>query len=159
VTFFAYDKQYPGTEPVYDFWHQKDHEHTFHFDPPWPNEERRCIQFYAFRHQVPGTEPVYDYWHHKHKEHTFHMGDAWEGETKNKCQFYAYRTDPGAVEIALRKVRVDNVKVQLATKVLGMSAHVDNVRHDDFTSEFNAHGAGEITYLLLRSLTPSIAFG
>merc|ERR1712093_524304 len=90
VQFYAFSEQVPGTEPVYDFWHVGNEEHTFHFLPAWDREEKGSIQFYAYRedpsgkHKIqvnaPTFKPVYDFWHSGQGQHQFHFLPAWGGE-------------------------------------------------------------------------------
>jgi len=75
---------------VYNFWHKRHKEYTFHFQPAWDGEKLRDRQFYAYHEPTPGTFPVWDFWHEKHQEHTFHFEPAWDGEERRNVQFWAY---------------------------------------------------------------------
>eukprot|EP00928_Gymnodinium_smaydae_P018736 TRINITY_DN17144_c0_g1_i1.p1 TRINITY_DN17144_c0_g1~~TRINITY_DN17144_c0_g1_i1.p1 ORF type:complete len:643 (-),score=137.72 TRINITY_DN17144_c0_g1_i1:21-1949(-) len=90
----AMESTYPKGEvqPVYDYWHASNGEHTFHMAPAWPGEERGHIQFFAYTRQVPGTEPVYDFYNPLRREHVFHMGPGRFGEKRGAIQFYAYNS-------------------------------------------------------------------
>merc|ERR1712113_686589 len=98
--FYAFREQVEGTEPVYDFWHVGNQEHTFHFLPAWDREEQGDIQFYAYN-QDPSSKaalqnmkaslkPVHAFWHRSQGQHQFHFLPAWGGEKQGTIQFYAY---------------------------------------------------------------------
>lgn len=80
-------------EPVYDYWHARNNEHTFHCEPAWPGEVKSDVQFFAYTEQAPNTEPVHDFWHCYYQEHVFRMGEAQSMLEKKgeDVHFYAFK--------------------------------------------------------------------
>ena len=92
--FFAYEKQAPGTDPVYKFWNGDFSEYTVHLGDPWEGEIKEGVAFYAYRDDREGMSllPVQVYWNEAQMSHTFHAGDPWPGEVKKEeIAFYALR--------------------------------------------------------------------
>ncbi|CAJ1384434.1 unnamed protein product [Effrenium voratum] len=96
VVFYAFPCQVKGTEPIFDYWNDKDKEHTFHFGEPWPNEkkgEHPVFFAYPLGDDKGGLlQSVHSYWNDKEKKHSFHMGDARTNEDKHEPQFLAFPT-------------------------------------------------------------------
>mmetsp|Transcript_219 Transcript_219/g.322 ORF Transcript_219/g.322 Transcript_219/m.322 type:complete len:765 (-) Transcript_219:2068-4362(-) len=80
--------------PIFDFWHDGNKDHTFHFGDPWEGEMKGILQYYAYPVQVEGTEPVFSFINEEIMDYTFHFGDPWPDEIKLKIEFYAF---PGQV--------------------------------------------------------------
>ena len=80
---------------VWDWWHPKLRQLTFHAGASWEGiEERKGLQFVALAREIEGAVPVFDFWHSRLRQLTFHTGEPWEHEERKGLQFWAF-PDPG----------------------------------------------------------------
>uniref|UniRef100_A0A7S0A0G7 Uncharacterized protein n=1 Tax=Pyrodinium bahamense TaxID=73915 RepID=A0A7S0A0G7_9DINO len=158
--FYAFTKQVPGTEPVYDFYIQAKNKKTFHLGPPREGEEKYSALFWVYTQPVQGTLPVYEFWHEGNQEYNLHCGEPWEGEEKREVQFYAFRQDPAKKKkIFLRNVALQKVKAKSKTRLLGASVNLEDMRYDDFSSEFDACTPDALVSSLLNELFGKVSVG
>ena len=80
---------------MWDWWHPKLRQLTFHAGASWEGiEERKGLQFVALAREIEGAVPVFDFWHSRLRQLTFHTGEPWEHEERKGLQFWAF-PDPG----------------------------------------------------------------